>query len=63
LVLATYEQDTVENINGQQILHRKGELMLDDEGNPFYRELAPGESVYGKDVLHISDTLTDDDSE
>jgi hypothetical protein len=27
---------------------------------PFYRELAEGEESYGQDLLHISDTLTDD---
>ena len=34
--------------------------MLDEDGMPFYREVAPGEEIYGQDVLHISDTLTDD---
>lgn len=39
-----------------------GQPILDDEGNPFYRELKKGESTYGKQVLHIGDTLTKDDS-
>lgn len=39
-----------------------GQPILDDEGNPFYRELKKGESTYGKQLLHVSDTLTKDDS-
>lgn len=39
-----------------------GELMLDEKGDPFYKELADGESTYGKEMLHYTDTFTPDDS-
>jgi hypothetical protein len=60
LALATYKEDTVETIDGKEIKHKKGDVILDDNGMPFYRELAEGEESYGQDLLHISDTLTDD---
>ena len=60
LALATYKEDTVETIDGKEIKHKKGDIILDDNGMPFYRELAEGEESYGQDILHISDTLTDD---
>lgn len=60
LVLATYKQDFVEVVNGKEIKHEKGDVILDENGMPFYREVADGEEIYGQDVLHISDTLTDD---
>lgn len=39
-----------------------GNPILDDSGDPFYRELADGESTYGKEMLHYSDTLTAEDT-
>lgn len=59
-MLATYKQDFVEVVNGKEIKHEKGDVILDENGMPFYREVADGEEIYGQDVLHISDTLTDD---
>ena len=60
LALATYKEDGVEIIDGKEVKHKKGDIILDDNGMPFYRELAEGEESYGQDLLHISDTLTDD---
>lgn len=40
----------------------EGNYLLDDEGNPFYRELKDGESIRGKEILHYTDTLTKEDS-
>ena len=60
LVLATYKEDAVETIDGREIKHQKGDVILDDNGMPFYREVAEGEETYGQELLHISDTLTED---
>lgn len=61
LVLAQYDEDTVEIINGHRVIHKKGELKLDEYGVPYYEELGDRE-VYGRDVLHYTDTLTTDGS-
>lgn len=58
LVLDAYDHDGYYEENGQQIFHQKGELKLDEKGDPYYRKLAKGEDVYGKDVLHYTDTFT-----
>lgn len=39
-----------------------GQLELDEDGDPFYRELKDGESTFGKEMLHYSDTLTAEDT-
>ena len=39
-----------------------GEPLLNKNGDPYYRELKDGESIYGKQLLHWSDTFTPDDS-
>lgn len=39
-----------------------GQLILDEEGNPFYQELKDGESTFGKEMLHYTDTLTAEDT-
>ena len=40
-----------------------GVPLLDPEtGDPYYKELRDGESHYGKDMLHYSDTLTAEDT-
>lgn len=61
LVLAQWEEGEIENINGREIVHKKGDLKLDENGNPYYEELGDRD-IYGKDVLHYTDTLTDDGS-
>lgn len=59
LVLAAYDQDEDEEIDGQIIHHKKGDYKFDEDGKPFYETLGSRES-YGKEVLQISDTLTTD---
>ena len=56
LVLAQYDEDVYE---GEELVHRKGDLKIDDEGNPYYEELG-NRNIYGRDVLHYTDVLTDD---
>jgi hypothetical protein len=43
------------------IKHFEGETKLDSEGMPFYETLG-NRSVYKKELLHITDTLTTDGS-
>ena len=59
LVLAQWEEGETEIINGKEIVHKKGDLKLDENGNPYYEELG-NRDIYGRDVLHYTDTLTDD---
>lgn len=61
LVKATYDKDGYYEENGRQVFHRKGESKYDENGDPYY-ELLGKRSVYGKDVLHVSDVITRDDS-
>lgn len=61
LVLAQYDEDTDEEINGQMIHHAKGDLKFDDSGRPYYETIGSRE-VYDKDVLQFTDTLTTDGS-
>lgn len=61
LVLAQYDEDTTEIVDGKQITHMKGELKLDEHGLPYYEELG-NRDIYGKDVLHWTDTFTEDGS-
>lgn len=59
LILATYDKDVIDETG--KIIHHEGDIKLDDHNMPFYEELGDRE-IYGKDVLHISDTLTEDGS-
>ena len=61
LVLAQYDEDVEEVIDGRKVIHKKGELKLDEYGIPYYEELGDRE-VYGRDVLHYTDTFTEDGS-
>lgn len=61
LVLATWDEDGVHEENGRTVQHRKGEYKFDEEGSPYYETLGNRE-VYGKDVLHYTDTFTVDGS-
>lgn len=61
LVKASYDKDGYYEENGRQVFHRKGEAKYDENGDPYY-EILGKRSVYGKDVLHISDVITRDDS-
>ena len=59
LVLAQYDEDTEEIIDGQVIKHKKGDLKYNENGRPYY-ELLGDREMYGKDLLHYTDTLTID---
>ena len=60
LVLATYDEDTTEtDSSGKQIIHKKGEIKVDDEGLPFYETLGDRDSS-GKDFLHNEDIFSVD---
>ena len=63
LVMATYDEDgTHVDEYGRIVEHKKGDFKFDPStGKPFYETLGNRE-IYNKDVLHISDTLTDDGS-
>lgn len=39
-----------------------GNPLLDENGDPYYRELKKGEDLTGKTLLHWTDTFTEDDS-
>lgn len=62
LALAIYEEDGVHEINGRKFKHKKGDLRLNDEGQPFYEIITPDKEIYGRDVLHYTDTFTVDGS-
>ncbi len=55
--LAIYEEDGVHTENGITVPHKKGELMRDDNGNPFYQELG-SKSAAGRELLRYTDLLT-----
>ena len=61
LVKATYDKDGYYEENGRRVFHKKGEAKYDENGDPYY-ELLGNRSVYGKDVLHVTDVITRDDS-
>lgn len=64
-VKATWDFDADENGNPtndqNKIAHFKGELKLNDDGLPYYENLN-GRSLVGKEVLHLTDVLTNEDS-
>ena len=57
IVLASYDEDTDEMMNGRLVHHVKGELKLDEDGDP-YPELLGDRDPYGKQLLKYSDTIT-----
>lgn len=59
LVLATYDENETDDKGN--IIHRKGETKLNEEGLPYYETLN-GRSIVGKDVLSSLDIITKDDS-
>ena len=42
--------------------HKKGDLKFNENGNPYAETIPEGESFYGRDIIHYSDTLTREDS-
>lgn len=62
LVLATWDEDGDVEIDGRIIHHNKGDLKYHAEnGDPFYETLG-NRDPYGKEICHITDTLTRDGS-
>lgn len=61
LVLATYDEDTEEIVNGKKIIHPKGSYKVNSYGAPYYETLGNRE-IYDKDVLHASDIFSIDGS-
>lgn len=61
LVLAQWDEDGTHVIDGITVSHKKGDLKFNESGDPFYETLG-GRDLAGKDVLHLSDTLTVDGS-
>lgn len=63
LVMAMYDEDgTHTDEYGRLVEHKKGDFKFDPiTGKPFYETLGNRE-IYNKDVLHVSDTLTEDGS-
>lgn len=61
LVKAAWDEDGYHEENGIQVFHRKGQAKYDENGDPYY-ELLGKRSIYGKDVLHVSDVITKDDT-
>ena len=61
MALATYDEDGTHLENGVTVSHKKGDLKLDEYGDPYYEKLGNKE-IYGKETLHYWDTITRDDS-
>ncbi len=60
LVLAQYDEDVIDPKTGQ-VIHEKGSLKYNEDGLPYYEELA-GRDVHGRQVLNKMDVLTTDGS-
>jgi len=61
LVKAAWDEDGYHEENGREVFHRKGQAKYDENGDPYY-EILGKRSIYGKDVLHVSDIITKDDA-
>ena len=61
LVKAAWDEDGYHEENGRQVFHKKGQAKYDENGDPYY-EILGKRSIYGKDVLHVSDIVTKDDA-
>lgn len=59
LVLAQYDEDGTHEVDGKIVSHKKGDLKYNEDGRPYY-ELLGDREMYGKDLLHYTDTLTID---
>ena len=60
LVLATYDEDVVDEETGE-VIHEKGSYKLNEDGTYYYETLG-GRDVYGKQVLNKMNVLTTDGS-
>lgn len=61
LVLAQWDEDGTHEVNGRVVSHKAGDYKFNEKGDPFYETLG-NRPLTGKDILHISDTLTIDGS-
>lgn len=62
LVIAKYEEDTEEIVNGQKVVHKKGTYKLNSDGD-YYTEKLNGRSPVGKEFISAMDTITIDGSD
>ena len=61
LVLAQWDEDGTHIVNGREVVHKAGDYKFNEYGDPYYETLG-NRPLTGKDILHISDTLTVDGS-
>ena len=59
LVLAQWDEDGTHEVDGEIRKHKKGDLKYNSNDRPYY-ELLGDREMYGKDLLHYTDTLTID---
>lgn len=62
IALATWKEDGQHVLNGKIIKHKKGDLKYNEFGKPYTETIPEGESHYGRDIVHYSDTLTKESS-
>jgi hypothetical protein len=68
--MAAYDDDV--DVNGKtskeagfdkdHIAHRKGEYKINPDTGTYYYETLNGRNIHGKQVLHLTDILTNEDS-
>lgn len=63
LVIASWDEDGehIDQFTGKEVEHFKGQQKLDENGRYFYENLG-GRSIKGKELLNLTDTLTEDGS-
>lgn len=61
LVLAQWDEDGEHKVGNRIVSHKKGDYKFNEYGDPYYETLG-NRSLTGKDILHITDTLTVDGS-
>ena len=61
LALAVWDSDGEHMENGTMVQHHKGELKLDEKGDP-YTEILDNKEYYGRDIVKWSDVLTEEGS-
>lgn len=59
LALAIWDEDGTHEVDGKLVTHKKGDLKYNKNGRPYYEELGNKE-IYGRDILHYTDTITID---
>ena len=59
LALAVWDEDGAHEVNGRLVTHKKGDMKFNQNGRPYYEELGDRE-MYGRDILHYTDTITID---